>query len=81
MISTTYHRTGTHNGDIALTRELLTSSIILLEDAIAGREAPDHGFKHEASEQTEPGILTTIGRRKGEAIVAVETLIVIFVFA
>jgi len=78
MIFTTYHCASTDNGYVALTGELLTSSIVLLEDAIAGREPPDHGFKHEASEQAEPGILTTIGRRKREAIVVVKTLVIIF---
>jgi hypothetical protein len=60
-----------------LTGELVTSSIVFLKDAIAGRKAPDHGLKHETSEETEPGILATICRRKGEPVVAVETLNVV----
>jgi hypothetical protein len=54
-----------------LARELLTGSVVFLKDAIRGRKAPDHGLEHEAGKQAEPCILATVGRRKGESIVAV----------
>jgi hypothetical protein len=67
----TYHCTSTHNSYVALAREVVTSSIVFLKDAVRGRKAPDHGLEHEAGEQAEPSILATVGRRKGEYNLAI----------
>jgi hypothetical protein len=46
------------------------SESIWARDCSMGGLAPDHGFKHEACQQTQPRVFAAVRRREREALVA-----------